>query len=372
MSLGIRKSNSSENHDLGLSITHNYTDQKYRNGKDTNISIYTGDVENCKDDEIATGGNGVKYEMFKYKGGTLGGFVRSSNFQYKNKQYGGGVRGNVNWLSKQSRRNLLKNLYRIDRSQIDPDEVKFITLTYDGNNDKNSKITGRQYKNQLRVFTQYLLRNYGGCGLWKFELGIKRYERFRKWVGHFHLIWLGVDFFNIKDLCIKWNDITGGCLDHRKIGVDVETSRSWKGVSVYGSKLIGYVGKNQEKYIDLSKQFLKEIQIGRLWGTVNKKMFKEYIKLDIRPIPEWVYTKCIRVVKKLYQSWLRSKGDFIGLKKMKKYQKFWNSRQNLKLEFFIENREIDKLISWASRCTQLLDQQNEFIDLETGEIILLN
>ena len=118
MTKGLRKSNRTETHDLGLSITHNYTGEINRKGKRTsNISIYNND-DSYTDTRTAFRSSETKYQMFKYQGGTLGGFERLRNGTYKNKQIGGGTRGSVTWLSKQSRRNLLKTLYRIDLSLI--------------------------------------------------------------------------------------------------------------------------------------------------------------------------------------------------------------------------------------------------------------
>ena len=113
----------------------------------------------------------VIYESFFYSGGTLGGINRRTE-GYVTEQKGGGVRGAVTWLSRQSRRNLLRTLYKVDRTDLAPHEVKFITLTHDGDTELRSKITGPEHKRQLKVFTQWLQRNYGGCGIWKFELGV--------------------------------------------------------------------------------------------------------------------------------------------------------------------------------------------------------
>ena len=79
---------------------------------------------------------------------------------------------------------LLRALAKLDRSGISINNVIFIT------NGNNKGISGREYKRHLKNITQAISREYGGFGVWRWELQ-------KRLVGHWHMIWYGVRYIDI-------------------------------------------------------------------------------------------------------------------------------------------------------------------------------
>ena len=85
---------------------------------------------------------------------------------------------------------LLRALAKLDRSGISINNVIFITLTYSELTENNKGISGREYKRHLKNITQAISREYGGFGVWRWELQTRL-------VGHWHMIWYGVRYIDI-------------------------------------------------------------------------------------------------------------------------------------------------------------------------------
>ncbi len=335
MSLKVEKQ---QKLNLGLSIPLKRTPSKMDCDSSTdiyeNISVLDNPESNKSDKQFFE----TKFNITFSDGGTFGSLEKETE-GVKNPYYGGGIRNVITDLSISSRRNLLKTMYQINKNKIDKGDVKFITLTYDENTDKNKLLDGITYKRHLKNLTHSITRKYGGFGVWRFELQ-------KRLVGHFHLLWYRVTDIDIRWISKRWNEITNGSETHLMCGVDIETPKSWKGISLYGSKVIGYIGKifkgNQEMI-----QHMKDICCGRLWGVVNRDNMKEYIDSVVVELTEVEYTKIKRVYKRLLKSWKLKTGNIKNWVKMKKWFGSWDRLKNITLDFFMECEIIMKLIGWV-------------------------
>ena len=133
---------------------------------------------------------------------------------------------------------LLRALAKLDRSGISINNVIFITLTYSELTENNKGISGREYKRHLKNITQAISREYGGFGVWRWELQ-------KRLVGHWHMIWYGVRYIDMDWIRKRWNEITQGTAKHFASGTRVERAKSWLGTALYGSKVMGYVAKDE-------------------------------------------------------------------------------------------------------------------------------
>ena len=295
--------------------------------------------------------------------------IKKKRYGIKEKRYGGGLRGLVWWQSRQSKKRMLRTLKMLNQAKIDESRILFITLTHDEDNEKRSNITGQEHQRQLKEFCRWMQKKYGGFAAWKFELGVKRFEKTGKWIGHWHLIWFEVSFVEIQELCDKWNDITKGSVMHRKIGVDVVKARDWKNTLHYANKLIGYMAKSQESYIDEAKEYCKKMGIKRVWGTINKSRLNECIDWVKGTITQKVFHQAFRIAKKLYMSWMKKKGNIKGIRKMKKWQQMWDRRINMTLEWFMDNKQFIKLLEWCGADIKRTQENDRVRNLDDWQLV---
>ena len=348
------KSNDTDasNASVGLSITHKCSSKLEHNQKEhsTDVSIYESlnakslNAEQRKQLAIqsaisyrkATFASGGTYASLERKGSSL------------TPQIGGGIRGNTYGMSYASRKRLLNAMAKLDRCSIDQREVLFLTITYDELTSRNKLIRGTEYKRHLKNITQAIIREYGGFGVWRWELQ-------KRLVGHFHFVWYGVRYICHEWLAKRWNEIIGGSKEHLEAGVQVEPSRSWKGTAIYGSKTMAYVAKDESTYEQ--REHMEEIHIGRVWGICNRQEYENHIELREVEVTEKAHTQLLREYRKLQKSWRCRKGDYKGWKQMKRWMGSWMKLENLKIEFYMENDEFDKLVSYYVNIDKKSKQQ---------------
>lgn len=250
----------------------------------------------------------------------------------------GKTRGCTFGLTPASRRSLMDTLKQLNRDTLKQEEVLFLTFTYDGDTDKHLQMDGREYKRHLKNITHALSRKYGGFGVWKFELQDRL-------VGHYHMVWYKVPYIDIDWLSKRWNEITGGSAEHRKNGVDLGVARSWDAVDEYCTKVIGYMSKAEKNVAKIMK--MKEIRIGRCWGSVNKKELRKHINLEQVVLSKKAYIDLDRQIRKLRESWDRKVENFKGLVLRRKWHKQQMGLGSLTRTIFMENEIFRKLVEWA-------------------------
>ena len=63
-------------------------------------------------------------------------------------------------------RERLSNVVAKQDSSIEPKDLMYMTFTIG----ENTGIRGREYKRHLKNITQAIIREYGGFGMWRYEL----------------------------------------------------------------------------------------------------------------------------------------------------------------------------------------------------------
>ena len=330
-----------------LSIAHKCSSKLEHNQKEhsTDVSIYesiNAKSLNAEQRKALAIRSAITHQA-NYRKATIASGGTYASIERKNSdrplaQIGGGIRGNTYGMSYASRKRLLNAMAKLDRCSIDQKEVLFVTLTYDEKTSINKLIRGREYKRHLKNITQAITREYGGFGVWRFELQ-------KRLVGHLHFVWYKVRYICHEWLARRWNEITGGSEKHLQAGVQVEASRSWKGTAIYGSKTMAYVAKDESTYEQ--RDHMKDIHIGRVWGICNRQEYENHIELREVDVTEKAHTQLLREYRKLQKSWRCRKGDYKGWKQMKRWMGSWMKLDNLKIEFYMENDAFDKLVSYS-------------------------
>lgn len=335
---------------VGLSIAHKITQESWADKSIYNSDVDTGGgcVQINKEFKDARKKKDVFFSSNMFHGGTLVS-INAETEGGVNQQIGGGIRGVISGFSRASRRNLLSYLYKLDRSTLSEDEVLFLTLTYDGNTEKNKWLSRVEYKRHLKNILTAIERKYGGFGIWRFELQ-------KRLVGHFHVIWYKSRFISHHWLSRRWNEITEGSIEHLAAGVQVERARSWKGVSLYGSKTMGYVAKDESTHAQ--REHLKKINVGRFWGIWNKKEFDTHINEVHMDLSHRQYSILMRNYKNLQKSWKRKKEDKKGWNSFKKFWMHWKRLRNTSIDFYIENGEFLKLMAWINSKLTISTREN--------------
>lgn len=318
------------NFDLGLSFTH-------KRARADNKTVNFEPLKHIYLDKRGT----KEYRGVIANGGQVARIIRKKHgWENPAPNTNGETRGCITGLTAGSRKSLMDTLKMLDKTTLDQQNVKFITLTYDGDTEKHLKMKGKDYKKHLKNITHAMLRKYGGFGVWRFELQ-------KRLVGHFHMIWYKAAFIDINWLSQRWNEITNGSEDHRKNGVDLQTARSWHGVDLYCSKTIGYLAK-EEKCLAVIER-MKEISPGRHWGVVGRSELKRHINLEDIILSQKAYILVERAIRKVNQIWKRKKDDFKGLVAIRKWQQKQMGLENLTRTIFVENKTFRKLVDWAMK-----------------------
>jgi len=164
----------------------------------------------------------------------------------KRPRTGGGARSTISQFSPQSRMRLLWRLAGLRAGSFAP--ALFITLTYPA-----GEVSPRESKRHLDNFIKRLHRRFPGCaGLWKLE-----YQK--NGTAHYHLILLGVPFWNLLDMKKVWADIVKSDHPHHQSqGAHVDLVVSQRQAAHYMGK---YIGKDAR---------VPEDHYGRVWGTFGE------------------------------------------------------------------------------------------------------
>ena len=260
-----------------------------------------------------------------------------------NHQVGGAIRQAITSFSRSSRNNLLRHIWSLDRTLLEDKDTLFLTLTYDGDTEKNKWITGVEYKRHLKNITTAIQREYGGFGVWKWELQSRL-------VGHFHLVWFRTKYISHTWLAKRWNEITEGSADHLQAGTQVERAKSWKGVQIYGCKVMGYIAKDNA--IHDQREHMAKIAMGRCWGISGRSDFYAHIRMLGREITERMHTILLRCYRKMQKSWKRQTEDYKGWASLRTWFRSWNRLDNLNINIIMENGVFAKLFKWIEGETE--------------------
>jgi hypothetical protein len=124
----------------------------------------------------------------------------------------------------------------------------FITLTYPA-----GEVSPRESKRHLDSFIKRCHRRYPGCaGLWKLE-----YQK--NGTAHYHVILIGVPFWNLLNLKAVWADVVKSDNEHHITqGAHVDLVVSQRQAAHYMGK---YIGKEAA---------VPEDHYGRVWGTFGE------------------------------------------------------------------------------------------------------
>ena len=284
------------------------------------------------------------------EGGTWHSVTKVNYSGSKNERTGGGLRKETTVFTYGSQGRFRSSLTKINQDVYDHSQVRFITLTYDGNTEKNKWIVGKEYKRHLKNITQAITRKYGGFGLWKWELQ-------KRLVGHWHLIWCGVSWIDHKWVAKRWNEITNGSEDHLLAGVQVEEAKSWRGVEIYGCKLMGYVMKDDSSR--RQRDHMKRIHVGRHWGIVNRDAYDAAVTLVDGELKKSAVDLVFKIEGKMQKKWKKNKivtrvdgstrkGDYKGWRRQKKKRQYWSSLDNVTIQFSMSNDNFIKLVNWCN------------------------
>ena len=265
--------------------------------------------------------------------------LQRQNTSFKTKQIGGGIRGNTYGMSWSSKKRLQNSVAKIDQSKLPKSKVLTFTLTYDENTEKNKLIRGREYKRHLKNITQAITREYGGFGIWRWELQ-------RRLSGHYHFLWCGVSYIPHEWLAKRWNEIIDGSEAHLEAGVHIECVNSWHDASTYASKMLGYMCKDESS--KRQRQHMKDIHIGRVWGICNRQEYEHHVELVEAEVEEDTHTAMIRAYRGLMKSVKCKKGDYKGWKQLKRWMGSWMKLPNLKIEFYMHNETFLKLLHYCN------------------------
>lgn len=256
-----------------------------------------------------------------------------------NHQVGGGLREAITSFTRSSKNNLMRNIRSLDSTLLKHTDTLFITLTYDGNTEKNMWITGAEYKRHLKNITTAIQRAYGGFGVWRFELQ-------KRLVGHFHLVWFKASgYIPHTWLASRWNEITEGSKEHLQAGTQIQRAKSWKGVLIYGCKVLGYIAKDDST--EKQREHMAKIQMGRCWGISGRQEFYSFVRMLGKELTEEMHTLLLRCYKKMQKSWKRQTENYKGWASLRNWMRSWNKLHNLTINMLMNNEVIAKLLKWV-------------------------
>jgi hypothetical protein len=171
----------------------------------------------------------------------------------------GGTRDRVRGFSRESRRNLLLRLARINRRAFRAFKGRmiFVTLTYPREYPEDPEVC----KNHLKALRKRLQRKCGDCAAF-WRLGIQR-----RGALHFHLLlFVGQSIGSVRKLrrflSTSWYEVTGKISEgHLRTGTRVEAVKKWKQATSY-----------VERYMAKPEEFPEGLETGRIWGVWNEEL----------------------------------------------------------------------------------------------------
>lgn len=249
----------------------------------------------CRDEPqtvtIAEGGNYVRYHEPAAHWGRVG---------------KGGSRGRVTMFSEDSRRRLLRRCNQVNRSNISPERVWFITLTYPASWPGDP----HQWKRDLQDWQKRLYRRWGiMSAIWKLEpqkrgaphfhlllfvpaafaCGLEFVKWYRDRKGRKRALWRGGKLLEFRSwLAQSWFEVVGsGDPKHLEAGTQCDPLFSWRGVIRYASV---YLGK-ATCFAD--PETGEVLPVGRFWGIWGEDAL---IKLVRHSIPRRAWYSAARAL----------------------------------------------------------------------------
>lgn len=191
---------------------------------------------------------------------------------------GGGKRGEVKGFSRGSQRTILRFVNSLDRSKLNPEHIRLITLTYP-KEFPSARETKRHLDNIIKRFTRAFGRR---AILWKLEPQ-------KRGAPHYHLLVLMDSHLNATVefpwWAQNWYEVVGSNdPKHFVAGTKVEQPRTWNGVAHYAAK---YLTKPCETDADWEAP-------GRWWGKRHEELFP--VQLVEVEIPAKVATQVRRTL----------------------------------------------------------------------------
>ena len=248
------------------------------------------------------------YSVSRYRNASKCEAKKKSNRDYTIK-HSRGDRKQITDFSYRARTSLLDIVNKLDREKLNQKEILFITLTYDGDTEKNLKLTADDYNRHIKAFMRVLINKYKDRDFF----AISRFDLQKRLIGHQHVIAYNVDFIHFEEVKRIWTSII-----KQDAHVDVQRARSYKAVDRYMSKKIAKVKyekadvkMNQaveikskvEAYICSETdndvlEHLRKLRIGRHYATYNNANMKKYINEEQVELTKDEYVKLRREKKK--------------------------------------------------------------------------
>jgi hypothetical protein len=238
-------------------------------------------------------------------------------------------RGCVVQFSRKSRRRLLVVVNSIDREQVPPEAVWFVTLTLPGEFNPDPEVHTRW----LTTFRKRFERKFGKWGMvWKRE-----YQK--RGAPHWHFLALVPEEYRdqlrqVREwVAVAWYQIVAsGDVRHLRAGTAVEAVRSWRGVVSYAAK---YLGK--ETALPVDPDTGEFVPAGKFWGIWNRSLLP--IEWEQEALPVLAACRVRRVL------W-----DYLDRKRGMKLGSAWRSGSAGVLAFLASGTWL-KLATWAAGVT---------------------
>ena len=270
-------------------------------------------------------------------------------------------------FSYRSRQGLKNVVNKLDRAELDENEIIFVTLTYGSDTEKLRQLTAEDYKKHIKAFTRALINKYKDFDIF----GITRFEFQKRLVGHFHLVIYNVAFIHYNVINELWCNVI-----KQDARTDVQKASDYEAVENYVSKVMCYVAK-QETDEDVV-EYLRKFKIGRHWSTFNNKILKTYINEENTKLQKDEHIKAQRVTRKIQKANNRKKLQKIEkinqqirqdnqsrsaadqkhelstsfLRKrftiLKKSSKWHSTADSLTNHLYMKNEDLDRLLAYAT------------------------
>jgi hypothetical protein len=185
--------------------------------------------------------------------------TKTSNRLSPSRRCSRGIRDRVRGFSRESRRNLLRRLARINRAAFKAFKGRLIsiTLTYPHEYPDDPDVC----KNHLKALRRRLQREYESfAAFWR--MGIQK-----RGAWHFHLLlFIGPSIGPVSELrrfiSSSWHEVTGKVSEgHLRAGTRVEAVKRWKQATSY-----------VERYMAKPEEFPEGLETGRIWGIWNEEL----------------------------------------------------------------------------------------------------
>ncbi len=252
------------------------------------------------------------FSITRYRNASKVELKKKSNKDYTIK-HSRGDRKQITDFSYRARNSLRDIVNKLDRAELNHNEILFITLTYDGDTEKNLKLTAEDYNKHIKAFMRVLINKYKDRDFF----AISRFDLQKRLVGHQHVVAYNIDFIHFEEVKKLWNRII-----KQDSHVDVQRARSYKAVDQYVSKTLAKVNTEMNETVEIKSkvesyicketdaavfQHLRQLHIGRHYATYNNAIMKKYINEEKTDLKKKEYVKTRRVNRKLAEANNRKK-----------------------------------------------------------------